>query len=668
MRDNLYIGERGIVDFTVRCAYFVLLCNTLACVKSETESGANASTSTFDVDVSPRCPRDSEPLETSLFRDATENRFATLPPRANYLSVVDLNSDHWPDLVARVYPPVANDPSVGGAQSSWVYLNEGGTLVDKTLEVNLDARSDGSRALFLGASFGDINKDGLIDAVLTGNPEERGEAYGLGEVIYNDGSFDWSDNPREILTWLGGDAHPTGVIMMNVDGDSELEILVSQGGVTGGPLPTLLFDHLDDGSWRELSSGYAMITNPWFNVEQVNAAQGHARAWGIGRCDLNSDMFPEVLVSSYGRAPNHLWRQNRETSFFENIALASGFAFDGDQDWTTNHFAQCFCSENPSADACEGVSISAPFGCGDTRWDHNTGREAFRLGGNSGSTLCGDLDNDGDNDLVTLEIQHWWAGGNSDPSTVLLNESTSDAISLNRMLRSESGFDFQHVGELSGANGNADLYGWHEGHITGALADINLDGRLDILVGATDYHENRLNLFLQDSNGRFEESAILHGIDNPRTHGVAAADFDRDGDIDIVLGHSRNRCSGAGEYDCYSAADSHLRFFENQVNETSASITILAVGPSESAAPHFARVYVSAEGMAEQVRDIELSYGHYGQQNDHALTFGLRENCEADVRVQFEDGSEFQYSLAAGHYYVVSKDGAISKHGFNDGE
>ena len=54
------------------------------------------------------------------------------------------------------------------------------------------------------------------------------------------------------------------------------------------------------------------------------------------------------------------------------------------------------------------------------RATRNSG-QPWRLGGNTFSLTCGDLDNDGDMDLMSAEIRHGDTGSASDPSEILLN-------------------------------------------------------------------------------------------------------------------------------------------------------------------------------------------------------------------------------------------------------
>src|SRR5690606_1493901 len=123
------------------------------------------------------------------------------------------------------------------------------------------------------------------------------------------------------------------------------------------------------------------------------------------------------------------------------------------------------------APGCEGVPAPRLIACQRPedafRWSHDTDRELFRLGGNSGSTVCADLNNDGHLDLVTTEIVHWDVGQNSDPSQLLYNEGDG---TFERAPLAQSGFVKDRVGAVT----------WDDGDITVAAFDFDHDGRLDL--------------------------------------------------------------------------------------------------------------------------------------------------------------------------------------------
>src|SRR5690606_15981322 len=97
--------------------------------------------------------------------------------------------------------------------------------------------------------------------------------------------------------------------------------------------------------------------------------------------------------------------------------------------------------------------------CNGSGWVHTQDREPFRLGGNSATTVCADLDNDEDIDLFTTEIKHWWAGAGSDGSEVLVNESVEGDIQFVRPGDEMLGLAIDHSQTVS----------WDEGHMTAAV-------------------------------------------------------------------------------------------------------------------------------------------------------------------------------------------------------
>ena len=134
--------------------------------------------------------------------------------------------------------------------------------------------------------------------------------------------------------------------------------------------------------------------------------------------------------------------------------------------------------------------------------------QGFEGRGLFGSVMA-DVDDDGFNELVILDILE-------DSSKVFQN---AYGIRLTEV-SPDNGIDFKGLGQ--GA----------------AFADFNGDGPLDLFFGEEQGHNQ---LFLGDGNGAFIEVTGLAGIDSSvQTYGVAAADYDNDGDMDVFIAACAN--------------------------------------------------------------------------------------------------------------------------------
>lgn len=544
------------------------------------------------------------------------------------ISVADYDGDGWPDLMVRRVSAPGDDFAPGGKRGFWLLRNKGdGTFEDTTQASGLLARRDGAptgRPAELIA-FGDVDNDGDLDAVTafsnTSAPLESASA----EVMLNKGDGTFELGPLELNAFRQPNVNITrgGLSLVDVDRDGFLDAWVTQGGTE----QDRLYRGNGLGSLIDITEQAKLITAPWQDLAKINAAQAHTNSWGANACDLNGDGSPELLSASYGRAPNHLWLGALGADgavSYTNGSIASGYAFDARGDWSDNESARCHCQLNPQDDGCQGVPAPRLIRCQSQddafRWRHSTDREPFRLGGNSGTTVCADLNNDGALDLLTTEIVHWDVGSSSDPSEILYNDGAAKFTRPGPMATGV--FKTRAPGEQT----------WDDGDITAAVLDFDNDGRQDIYIGTTDYPGARGHLYHQKSDGTFEEVAITEGIDHKSSHGVGLADFDGDGDLDLVLGHSRNRCS-SGDH-CYPTAQT--RYFENTIGSTRGNWFQLDLegGAGSNFAAIGARVTVEAGGL-KQVQEVDGGHGHYAIQRERMLHFGIGAACEAQVTVRW---------------------------------
>ena len=564
-----------------------------------------------------QCKHKSWSKGTKIFKEGTSS-WKLESISGVRLTVADIDGDGWADLVPRYNAKLA------------VLRNTGkGQFEDVTSKSGLYAPRSGSTARKADVvSFGDVDNDGDLDAY-TGVSSTTG---GLSELMLNngDGTFKHGDI-KSPLRNEGRAENPAGGSFVDFDLDGKLDIWVPHNG-TGSTIATVAYqDRLyrgdGKGGFTDATTGAGLTTLSWSKIADLNAARCHTRAWGALACDLNNDGLPELMTPSYGRSPNHLWQAGSSGGkiSFTNRSVASGYAYDANMNWKDNQFARCYCKSNPTAEGCK--DAPAPLiSCTTTNWVHGQDREAFRLGGNSASTTCADLNNDGYMDLLTGEIRHWWAGPGSDGSEVLLNSGKKD-VTFTRPGDAALGLEIKHTS-----------VSFDEGHMTQAVLDFDNDGLLDIYQGDSDYPGTIGRLYHQIKHKtkalQFEEVSISDGIDHHRSHGVAVADFDRDGDLDIVVGYSSSRCSGAS--DCYTKKN--IRLFENLIGNKNSWIQLQLVGDGKTAnrAAIGTRVQVTACGMT-QTQQVGGGHGHFGAQHDMVLHFGAGDAAKVEVTVHWPD-------------------------------
>jgi enediyne biosynthesis protein E4 len=633
-----------------RVSLFALLLALIACVGCPTEP-----------EPEPECVFGGEPWQEGqpAFRDATADwGLEDMEVLGVRVSVTDIDGDGWPDLLTR-NGGGPDDFATEGGQRRWVLRNTGqGSFEDVTEASGLyTGRLDGVSGSRPGEIVisGDVDNDGDLDVFTAATRGDILTAGETSELMLNDGDGAFSLAPDN-AAFAGVLSIPVGAALLDGDLDGLLDVFVSNNTRTGdnGPLQDRFFVGTGDGGFIESTVAMNLDTEQWNSIDTLNDGEAHTNGWGATSCDLNNDGMVEIMSTSYGRAPNHLWQARPGGDLgveYRNRSVDSGYASDHRDEWWTSYNAQCYCEDNPSAEDCDlaptpddyGLcqSLWAGFG-GQYRWNHNSDREPWRLGGNSATTTCVDIDNDGFLDLFTGEIAHWDVGPNSDPAEVVLNLGQEDVA-------------FDRPGnDALGIVRDEDETGWDHGDMNNAVLDFDNDGRMDVYLSTSDYPGTRGELFHQRDDDTFERLDIDDGIDHLRSAGAAAVDLDRDGDLDLVVGHSRARCGGSYPSDCYDKP--YVRIFENLAEELGnrwIELRLEGTGGSNAAAIG-ARVTVG-RCTETLTRTVDGGHGHVGTQEDTTLHFGLGDTEEATVTVYWPDleGTTESFTLSADSVYVV---------------
>jgi hypothetical protein len=526
----------------------------------------------------------------------------------------DLDGDGYPDLV--IHAIGSNNRETVGMPPNLLYvlMNEpapggGRHFVDRTAESGYGTPPDGSTAQYRSAHLaviGDVDGDGDLDifsgtytdptAVMSPPTAADGDRS---QILLNDGKGHFTIKSGAGVS-PAGPVPTTGASFVDIDRDGKLDLFVGAWYSSYGagiPSPQSLFLGNGDGTFKDISVSSG-----------VKKAASYRPAYGVTTCDVDGDGVPELLVSGYGRSPNILFKSNGP-NHYADVGVSSTFAYDGDMHYEDNQFFLCYCTLHATEADCMGAGtplIQCPTPA-DAGWDPATDTQPARLGGNTFTTVCSDVTGDGMLDLYNAEITHWWAGESSDVSRLLVNASTPGQVLFDRPDRTKMGMDVPHP-----------TVDWNEGAIHAAAADVDNDGREDVVVGFSDYPDQLGLLFHQKPDGTFEEIGQASGFHHPCVSGMTIADFDRDGDLDIVVGSGTAR-------DCSKIwKTNEVHFYENDASTLGHFLLVKLKGDGVTANTSGigARVVVSAGGVA-LTKELGGGYGHMAMGNDTVLFFGL---------------------------------------------
>ena len=586
------------------------------------------------------------------FTDVTDTMLPTVDGTTiagNTLAAVDMNGDGWPDLMVvngdqyRDFPEA--DPPI---RRKHVLRNEadpggGRHLVAVTQESGLNETRDATTAgrAMTFAIFGDVNNDGFIDAFTAVTLHNDYVDHGDRSEIFlgnGDGTFTMAppcdfSGPERMAT------HSAAFLDYDLDGNLDLFIGNQYGQY--GYMNTIQQDRLYHGDG---AGGFTEVTDAMGLTTDSNdwSSPYHARQTdGVTVCDIDGDGDMDIITTSYGYTFNTLW-ENVNGTEFRNVAADKHADEDDNLDYSDNERFKCYCRDHPTASDCAGVG-SPRIACDDS-WSPGWDDQPHRLGGTTFSSVCGDIDNDGDMDLLEVNLRHWYFGQSTDPLGLLLNDGNGEDWVFERPDPETMGLAAEHLTDQ-----------WNDGFITAGFIDFDNNGRQDIFLPGSQYPDNWGHLFRQMNNGYFKDIAEEAGVDLYYSHGVAFADFDRDGDLDIVTGGNTMRCSSDPRC-TWRKNETHL--FRNDVGQDSNWIAIRLVGGGEgysNVSAIGARIVVTT-GEVSQLREIQGGYGHRGIQHSLIQHFGLGDACAVDQVTVFWPNRDFTtstYQWLPANYFVT---------------
>lgn len=453
--------------------------------------------------------------------------------------------------------------------------NRNGTFSDVTRPAGLDVEMYG-----MGVAVGDYNNDGFPDILIT--------CVGQNRLFRNTGAGTFVDVTRS-SGLAGRHSFSTSALWFDFDRDGLLDLFVCNY-VKWSPEHDV-FCSLD-GSHKSYCTPEAYRGETcWLfhnrgdgTFEDVTAASGifdvSSKSLGVAMLDYDRDGWPDLIVAN-DTQPNKLYR-NLRNGKFQDVGVEAGIAFSSD------------------GKARAGMGVDA------ADFDRSG-----RLG-------------------------------------VVITNFDNEMIGFYQVDRPGS---FKDVAATSGI-GSASKHSLGFGC---QFVDVNLDGAIDLVVANGHIDDDVVrnipghlgyaqppHLFLNNGTGRFNDVALSAGrtFAQPKVgRGLACGDFDRDGDVDILI----------------TTNNEPAYLFRNDQLSRNKSVRFQLVGTRSNRDAIGAEVRIFYAGLS-QSRMVK-SGSSYLSQSELPVTFGLGEHQNIEsVLIQWPSGrvEEFK-NLAAGRAYKCTE-------------
>jgi len=422
-----------------------------------------------------------------------------------------------------------------------------------------------------GIAVGDYDNDGWPDLYFSGGSAGRGALY------RNQQGRSFEELAEQAGVALAG-VEAAGAVFADYDGDGWLDLLVT--GVNESP--SSLLRNKGDGRFEDVTA--------------ESGLSGLKHSFSASFADYDRDGDLDLYIGHWAPPQNtaQLWRNNGDKTF-SDVTQQAGLAESEMNDFSANF-------SDIDNDGWLDLLIVADFDTTQVYRNNQDGRFSLITtedisDENGMGSAVGDYDNDGDLDWFVSSID-------------------SGGISGNRLYKNRGDGTFFDVTEKSAVR----YGGWAWGS---CFADFNQDGYLDIFQvngygrPAINYHgESNLQtsvLFISRGKGWFrgisfvEQAELLGVADQAHGRGVSCMDYDRDGDLDIIIANNNQPPT----------------IYRNNGVEGRNFLNIRLTGISTNRQAVGARVFVKADGK-QQMRELRIGSNYLSQDLVEAH-FGLND-------------------------------------------
>lgn len=453
-------------------------------------------------------------------------------------------------------------------------------------------------------ALGDVDSDGDPDLLLNGR------------LFLNDGKGKFSRARRRANLWRGALA----AIFLDYDRDGDLDVFTSGHGNQ----PDRLFRN-------DTKPGGPVLFRDVSGQVGANLNDG-SPGEGLGAGDLNGDGFPDIYVANYevaGRGTrDRLYLSDGKGGFTDASHMASSahigrgvsmadFDRDGDLDiFVSNYRLQpnlLWVNNLRQTGAFSTSNLGYPRGVAGTPrgggWGHTIG------------SAWGDLDGDGDLDLVSANLAH--------PGAYLRFSNMTQVMLQNP----------NHTFTTREAGRDATLgIKYEESHSNPTLFDADNDGDLDLHFTSI-YDDSFLyrNRSVEDGKLSFRDVTTASKTRTFVSWGAATADVNGDGRLDLIV----------------CAADNKPVLFTNTTPKRFKSVRIRLRGRASDKWGIGATAQLRGGGAPTQVRQLMGAHGT-SSQSEPILHFGVgKAKGPHKVRVEWPSGAVSERAVMPGKTYTM---------------